>query len=377
MHNPDVVETTIDVLVRFARLVSGASAPEDVLPLLADAAVERSGCDAAAVVTIDAAGDARVVAGRSVPAAVMAWKGEGETIGAELERALIAASGGAFAMGLTIPLVASGSLFGALVVLCRDERMPGAEQRKLIEALVDLAAISFERAHQIAELRRSRELLASSERLRALGQMAAGISHDLKNILNPLSLQVQLLERRAGGQAGEIIGNMKDVLRHGVEVVERLRDFSRQAPERRIEPIELDRVASEAVELVRPRFGDVAVRVELGAPPIVNVAASELMAALVNLIVNALDALRGAGTITVRTGAAAGQCWVEVADDGPGMTEEVRQRVFDPFFTTKGKDGTGLGLAMVYAFVQRHGGTITLDTEPGRGATFRMSFPAR
>jgi signal transduction histidine kinase len=82
------------------------------------------------------------------------------------------------------------------------------------------------------------------------------------------------------------------------------------------------------------------------------------------------------GTITLRTGGDAATSWVEVADDGPGMAPGVAQHVFEPFFTTKGDEGTGLGLAMVFSCVQRQGGSVELDTSPGKGARFRLTFPA-
>jgi signal transduction histidine kinase len=101
---------------------------------------------------------------------------------------------------------------------------------------------------------------------------------------------------------------------------------------------------------------------------------SELATAVVNLIVNATEALGERGRISVTTGTDDGGAWVEVEDDGPGMPPEIERRVFEPFFTTK-VEGTGLGLALTYAFVQRHGGRATLTTAPGRGTSIRLWFP--
>jgi signal transduction histidine kinase len=103
---------------------------------------------------------------------------------------------------------------------------------------------------------------------------------------------------------------------------------------------------------------------------------AEAIAALVNLLVNAADAMKTGGTITLSTGARDGGSWIRVADDGPGMPPDIEQRVFEPFFTTKGDEGTGLGLAMLYAFVQRHGGKVDLETALGKGAAFTLWFPA-
>jgi signal transduction histidine kinase len=221
-----------------------------------------------------------------------------------------------------------------------------------------------------------------------LGEMAAGISHDLKNLLNPLSLHLQLLKRivkrgaSAPGAAEDAIAEMEQVLRRGVETLERLREFSRQAPERRTEQVHVDKLAHEALELSRPRLASSSLRArgvrlveELGPAPSVRARPSELVAALLNLVVNAIDALDAGGTVTVSTGAADGGAWVRVKDDGPGIPEDIQARIFEPFFTTKGREGTGLGLAMVYAFVQRHGGKLTLDTAVGKGTSFTLWLP--
>jgi signal transduction histidine kinase len=98
--------------------------------------------------------------------------------------------------------------------------------------------------------------------------------------------------------------------------------------------------------------------------------------AIVNLVFNAVDALQGKGTITVSSGSSEGGGWIEVADDGPGITPEIKARILEPFFTTKGDLGTGLGVPIVYAFTQRHGGKFEIESEPGRGARFKMWFPA-
>jgi signal transduction histidine kinase len=366
-----------------------ADSPAQIFRVLADAAVSEVGADGAAVVEVLPSGEAKVVEARGLPDAAAGWRAEVDVIDAEVGERLLAACEGRFTGARTLPLMSGGDLFGALVLLFRA----GASAADLgtAESLTDLAAIAFGKAQQFEELRRSyaelrhsRDILERTEKLRALGEMAAGISHDLKNILNPLSLHLQLLKRilkRGGPGAEEAIGEMEHVLRRGVETVERLRDFSRQTPEKRIETVELDAVAHEAVELSRPRIASArrprGIRVveELTGPPSILARSTELVAALLNLIANAIDAMVDGGTVTVTTGTADGGAWVRVHDDGPGIPPELQDRIFEPFFTTKGKEGTGLGLAMVYAFVQRHGGKLTLDTVPGKGTTFTLWFP--
>jgi len=236
-----------------------------------------------------------------------------------------------------------------------------------------------------ADLRATEETLQRTEKLRALGQMAAGISHDLKNILNPLSLHLQVIQRALDkgnvADAKESVSEMKRVVVRGVEVVERLRDYSRQAPESRPEEVDLDRLAHEALEIARARAASrrVAVRFveELGHPPRFYGRPSEIVSAVVNLVVNAVDVFDKSGVVTVRTGKIEGDgAFIAVCDDGPGMPPDVEKRVFEPFFTTKGAEGTGLGLAMVYACMKRHGGAVELETSEGRGTTFTLRFPS-
>ncbi|KAB2884220.1 MAG: HAMP domain-containing histidine kinase [Kofleriaceae bacterium] len=286
------------------------------------------------------------------------------------------------------PLVAEGDLYGVLVLLDDEPvELPG-EKAALAEALVDLAAIAAGRAashdelaRSYAELRASREVLARTERLRLLGQMSAGVSHDVKNLLNPIGLQLEVLRRRIDrGDADavrETIARLQEIVRHGVDVVERLRDFSRQDLEVQAEDVDLAAVATSAVELSRARVAQhpaIELRSAIAPVPLVRSRSSELATAVVNLIANATEALSERGVIVVATGHEDGGAWVEVADDGPGMAPDVERRVFEPFFTTK-SEGTGLGLAMVYAFVQRHGGRVGLTTAPGQGTRIRLWFP--
>ena len=384
-------DRALDALVRFARLVSDAAASSEILPLLADALREHAQADGVCVVEISATGGARVAVRRDLPPSVDALAIDPDAMGEELGRIVLGACAGGFARAETRPLVAAGNLFGAVVMLFRSEA-PVGFAIQIADGLVDLAALAFESVAQIerlersnAELRASQDVLSRSEKLRALGQMAAGVSHDLKNILNPLSLHLQVCDRAIlrgdTAEARESIAEMKQVVVRGVEAVDRLRAYSRQTKETKTELVDLDRLVCEAAGIAKPRMaatGHVLNVVEaLGAPPPVMAVAGELVSALVNLVVNAIDAAGTTGkTITLRTGESDGGSFVEIEDDGPGMTPEIEKRVFEPFFTTKGAEGTGLGLAMVYATVQRFGGNIMLDTAPGRGTRIRIWFPA-
>jgi signal transduction histidine kinase len=382
----------IDALVRFARLVSDAAKAAEILPLLADALLDHVPCAGVAVVEILPDVGLSLAVARGLPPAVNALVLDADSIGQELGDQILAASGGTFNAEQTRPLVASGGLFGAVVMLFARSAPATDEGLHLAEGLVDLAAIGLGNAAQLAKLEQSyadleasQEMLARTEKLRALGQMAAGVSHDLKNILNPLSLHLQFiaraLDRDKLPEAKESCAEMRGVLVRGVQTLERLRDYSRQSKESKTELVELDRLAREAAEIARPRSAAVGGRgvklvQELGTPPPIMAISGEVVSALVNLVVNAIDALAGnGGTVTLRTGERDEGSWVSVEDDGPGMPPDIEKRVFEPFFTTKGTDGTGLGLAMVYACMQRHGGNVSLETGPGKGTKFTLWFP--
>lgn len=380
-------DRAIDALVRFARVVSDARGASNVLSSLGDA-LHRHVCeDGVAVYALEGDGTLRLAEERGLGEAARIAI-DVDDVGA-LGARVRAACGEGFATAIPRPLVAGGSLFGAVVLLCREGTSLDGRALSLAEGLVDLAAVALETAahvdqleRQYKELRMQQEILARTEKLRALGQMAAGISHDLKNILNPLSLHLQVIVRALDkgnfDDAKESAADMKQVLHRGVQTLERLREFSRQEKEPKTELVDLDRLAREAASIGKSRSASGSGRVlrikeELASPAPVMAVSGEVVSAIVNLVVNAVDA--GASAITLRSGEDEGGSWLEVADDGPGIPADVARRVFEPFFTTKGVEGTGLGLSMVYATMQRHGGAVTIDTAEGKGTAFRLRFP--
>jgi len=383
-------QTPIGVLKRFSRMLSEAAEPAAMSELLADAASKYVGADGVAVLHVAASGDLRVVAGRALPEAVQAFQADSDAIGSELGEAIRVASGGKFRGVHWIPLVGGGGLFGALVLLFLEETKLDPERTTLAEAMADLAASGLSAAEQLstlrrsyAELRASREVLARGQKLRSLGQMAAGVAHDLKNIINPLSLHLQFLKRSVGKDqtdAQQSIAEMQQTLKRGLETIERLRMFSHQSPSTVKQLVDVNQLIRESMEICRPRTRqrhDAHFKLieKLGDPPIVSLASSEAVAVLVNLVVNAIEAMPNGGTVTVSSAREDKGAMIRVSDDGPGMSAETEARVFEPFFTTKGDEGTGLGLAMAYAFVQRSHGSLSLETAPGKGSTFSLWFP--
>lgn len=274
-----------------------------------------------------------------------------------------------------------------------------------------LAAVA-PRVHQALELRRLRtenrdlreakagleqarqrgdavqEQLLDQERLRALGQMAGRMAHDVNNVLAPiLGLSELLLDRPElrsdPARVERYVRDIHTAARDGAEMVARLREFYREAGSDPVEPVLLPPVAERAIALLLPhaqerahaRGATVEVRLDLRPVPAVLGDASQWCVLLTNLISNAFDAMPDGGRLTVTTEAGEGKVRVHVTDTGHGMAGEECRRCLEPFFTTKGTVGAGLGLAMVHGIVRRHGGTLTIRSEPGLGSTFTISVP--
>ncbi len=288
--------------------------------------------------------------------------------------------------GLDIPfIVCSGAIGEEAAVECMRAGAHDFIPKDRLQRLVPVLERELAESENRAELRRTAHELRRADKLRALGQMAAGVSHDLRNLLHPMALYVRLVEKALDrGDADEVRGNLGEVKKaigRATEALDRLRDYSRQAPEPSSEQADLNGLVEAAINLAHARIVSLhaATTIErhLGEVGPVELRSGEVVNALVNLLINAIEALgpKG-GLIRVATGRSDGECFVEVVDNGPGMPADVEARAFEPFFTTKGSDGSGLGLAMVYACVQRHGGRVELRTSVGKGTTFRLNFPA-
>ena len=236
---------------------------------------------------------------------------------------------------------------------------------------------------------RQREAMAQSEKLRALGQMATGIAHDLNQSLmlvasySDLASQALVQDPQNLAEIQDLLTTTTQAALDGGETVKRLLLFTRATPERESQPVDLCKTVREAARLTAPRWRDAAqaegrpisLHIEADGHTTIQGSSAQLRELMTNLIFNAVDALPTGGTIRLRVVAEDGHGIIEVADSGIGMSAEVQARVFEPFFTTKGESGTGLGLAMVFGMVEQHGGRIDVRSAPGEGTTFRMRFP--
>ncbi|HEY2956573.1 MAG TPA: ATP-binding protein [Candidatus Eisenbacteria bacterium] len=246
---------------------------------------------------------------------------------------------------------------------------------------------SLERS--VEELQAARTQLARTERLRVAGEMASGVAHEFNNVLAAILGRAQVLRKSAERGAldpRDLLRSLEVIeraSRDGGESVRRLRRFADPDAARDSELVDLDAVARDAVELTRTRWhyqsrpgeGRIAVALDSRPGAWVRGHGSELRETFVNLILNAIDALPEGGHIRISTRVTDRRVRAVVEDDGIGMSEETRRRAFDPYFTTKGRHGTGLGLSMANGIVERHGGRIRLESEPGRGTRVHLGFP--
>ena len=307
-----------------------------------------------------------------------------------------------------VPLMVEEKFFGLLIAarLKPDDFSSGdTEFLRMLSEHVALAAhqsrlhSDLEKAYN--ELRRTQATVLQQERLKALGQMASGIAHDVNNALSPVIGFSELILRGKYDLDQSVKKYLNHIRTAGEDIahiVARLREFYRTREENEaLNELNLNTLVEQVVDMTRPRWRDIPqsngitieVRTALAsdAPPLAGIE-SEIREAITNLVLNAVDAMPAGGKITVATrvmrhdGSQNGskhpvKVVVEVSDTGTGMDEETRKRCLEPFFSTKGKRGTGLGLAMVYGVMERHEGLIEIQSEVGKGTTFRLVFPVR
>ena len=223
------------------------------------------------------------------------------------------------------------------------------------------------------------EEVRKAEHLASLGRLLAGVAHEVRNPLTAIRSTVQLWERLpADTRTPESLAAVVGAVDRLNELVGRLLLFARAGHEAR-RPVDLNAVAAETAELLRAEADARGVAVETDLTPglpSVSVADSAIRQVALNLGTNALHAMPGGGRLTLRTRPLpGGRVELAVADTGPGVPADARERVFEPFFTTR-PDGTVLGLALCREVARQHGGDVTLDPAPGPGATFRLVLPA-
>jgi PAS domain S-box-containing protein len=260
--------------------------------------------------------------------------------------------------------------------------------RKGSEAELQRSHARLEEA--LAQLKATQRQVLQQERLRAVGQMASGIAHDFNNSLTPIMSYSELLlqnpDRLDPEQTERYMKVIHTAACDAAAVVRRLRELYRERAEAPPHSaVDVVGCVEEAIALTQPRWKSQAlasgitinILTEFEGTPYLAGDAAEIREALTNLIFNAVDAMPRGGTITIRACTEGDLVRLEVEDTGTGMTEDIRARCTEPFFSTKGPHGSGLGLAMVVAIVDRHRGRCTIESEPARGTRIILRLPQR
>ena len=236
----------------------------------------------------------------------------------------------------------------------------------------------------VTEQKQQRQRAAQADKLRALGQLASGVAHDFNNALAAILGRAQLMRRDV--QSPAVTRNL-EIIQTAAEdaaaTVRRIQTFARQSQIKEFEMLDVTSLLRDAVEITRTRWENEArmrglrydVMLEAESSFYTEGSASELREVFVNLIVNAVDAMPYGGRLTISCEQRDGRLRLRFTDTGTGMTEDVREKIFEPFYTTKGAHGTGLGLAVSYGIIERHEGSISVESEVGRGATFLIDLP--
>ncbi len=293
-----------------------------------------------------------------------------------------------------VPLLPGGRPRGVLLLAWPADREPQMDDVSLAENIAAHLSQALENARlhaklkaSLASLRQAQDDMVRAERLRALGEMAAGVAHDFNNSLTTILGMCEWLLTSLP-ETSEIradLGTIRTAANNASALINRLQVFGRALPQTGgADPVSVAEIAATLPELARARLQEREARdhvsfdlvVEASPVPLVAAVPADIRDLLQHLVCNAIDAMPEGGRILVRTRQVRGGAQVQVIDHGVGMTEEVRRRAFEPFFTTRKHDGKGLGLSVCWGIAARHGGTLSVASAPGQGATFTLTLPA-
>jgi len=254
------------------------------------------------------------------------------------------------------------------------------EERNLIDAVARQVASVVERRQAEQDKLKLHNQLLHADRLATIGMLAAGVAHELNEPLGNILGFAQLAKKCPGipASAEHDIGKIEAASLHAREIIQKLLVFARQAPPQKTH-VNLNQVVEDGLYFFEARCAREGIElIRLLSPDLPEITADpgQLNQLLVNLVVNALQSMPGAGKITVQTQFCDHKVLLSVEDTGTGMSKEVLDKIFIPFFTTKDVGhGTGLGLPVVYGIVTAHGGSINVKSEPGCGTRFEIQLP--
>ncbi len=259
-----------------------------------------------------------------------------------------------------------------------------------------IGSVSFIR--DITEKKKVESMLLQSEKLKSLGELAGGVAHDFNNVLAAILGRVQLLSMSLETPSGKqerrkVMRELRKGLKiiekaslDGAETVRRIQEFSRRrTDDKYFTQVDINELIDNALDFTKTRWKDeteskgikIKIKKELSPLPSIAGSASELREVFTNFINNALDAMPQGGEIKIRTCKEDNYISIRVEDTGRGISEAIRDRIFDPFYTTKGPQSTGLGMSVSYGIITRHKGTISVDSQEGKGTTFTIKIPIK
>jgi PAS domain S-box-containing protein len=252
---------------------------------------------------------------------------------------------------------------------------------EMLEAFPDHQRIGTLVTLRDAETRRQiQSELDVSARLAAISRLTGGVAHEIKNPLQAITVHMEVLKSKLGDHYDHVGGEIETIAREIMRldrVVKTFLDFTRPV-DLKMRDIEMVGLARDVAALVGPSAGRQNVRIELDAEPKENFLHGDrdlLQQAILNVVVNAVEAMKQGGLLRMHVFNEGGECCVNISDEGAGVPPDIREKIFNLYFSTKGK-GSGIGLAMTFRVVQLHNGTIDFTSEPGKGTTFRLRFPA-
>ncbi len=231
-------------------------------------------------------------------------------------------------------------------------------------------------SHNLKEKEKLEMQLLQSNKLATVGQLAAGIAHEINNPLGNISLYTQmLLKRGKNTEAQEKLTVINDEANRAAEIVKGLLDFARQS-EPRLSNIDINNEIVKVLSILKPNLKDIRVNTDIAPLPFILADGGQIQQVIMNLLKNSIQSISENGEITLKTIAKDNNVEIIVSDNGCGIPKENLGRIFDPFFTTKEPgEGTGLGLSISYGIIKRHNGTIEVESEVGKGTTFTIKLP--
>lgn len=283
-------------------------------------------------------------------------------------------------------IVVKGHPRGVVEVVYAEER-PGLdegpflkEERNLIDSVAGQVALIIERKEAEEDRSRLEGQLRHADRLATIGLLAAGVAHELNEPLGNILGFAQLAKKCRGlpKSAKEDLEKIESASLHARDIIRKLLIFARQMPPQKMQ-VDVHHVVEGTLDFLQGRFAETGIEVECQLPadlPAVTADPGQLSQVLMNLAVNALQAMPKGGTLTIRARATHRYLSLSLEDTGIGMCQDVLDQIFVPFFTTKDVgEGTGLGLPVVHGIVHAHGGTIRVESKVGRGTRFEIRLP--